>query len=75
MLDLKYIGPDAKSLHRRVRSYEAGIMFLPQFFDDRYFCIRNSTNNPEQKLFPMLVDPEMVGYSDGDEPWYSTNYE
>ncbi|KAF5302230.1 hypothetical protein FQA39_LY10269 [Lamprigera yunnana] len=50
-----------------VRSYEAGVIFLPNFFDEEYFQIKS--NQESTKLFPFIYDIPLTSYKKEDEPW------
>lgn len=52
-----------------VRSYEAGVMFLPQFFDEEYFEIAATLNGKNKKLFPFMYDLPLTEYKSSDYPW------
>ncbi|CAG9820172.1 unnamed protein product [Phaedon cochleariae] len=51
-----------------VRSYEAGIMFLPEFFDEEVFEIKDTAERKNQKLFPFMFDLPLTPYSQDDQP-------
>lgn len=50
-----------------VRSYEMGVMFLPEFFSEEYFEIANLNKN--KKLFPFMYDLPLTPYKKDDYPW------
>ncbi|CAG9772390.1 unnamed protein product [Ceutorhynchus assimilis] len=52
-----------------IRSYEMGVMFLPNFFDEEYFKINNSTDNKNSHLFPFMYDLPLTPYKKDDYPW------
>ncbi|KAJ3650648.1 hypothetical protein Zmor_016734 [Zophobas morio] len=52
-----------------IRSYEAGVMFLPKFFDEEYFEIASTLSNKNKKLFPFLYDLPLTEYKSSDYPW------
>lgn len=63
-------GPFAKDNGVYVRSYEAGVMFLPSFFDEEYFEIKQGKlNNKNNKLFPFMYDLPLTPYRATDYPW------
>lgn len=51
-----------------VRSYEVGVMFLPTFFKEDYFHIKNF-NNDGRKLFPFMFDIPLTPYRSHDHPF------
>ncbi|XP_017775871.1 PREDICTED: probable tyrosyl-DNA phosphodiesterase [Nicrophorus vespilloides] len=53
-----------------VRSYEAGVLFLPKMFDKQYFKIGGNRvcDNPDH-IFPLIFDLPLQHYSTKDEPW------
>ncbi|XP_018336169.2 probable tyrosyl-DNA phosphodiesterase [Agrilus planipennis] len=50
-----------------VRSYEAGVLFLPKFFDEEFFNIKENSDN--SNLFPIMYDLPLVPYQSSDYPW------
>ncbi|EFA13677.2 probable tyrosyl-DNA phosphodiesterase isoform X1 [Tribolium castaneum] len=52
-----------------VRSYEAGVMFLPKFFDEEYFEIETTLSGKNKKLFPFMYDLPLTEYKSSDYPW------
>jgi len=51
-----------------VRSYEAGVLYLPKYFDEEYFQIKEDGSG-ERKLFPFIYDLPLTSYKKADEPW------
>lgn len=51
-----------------IRSYEAGIMFLPHMFEEEYFYIERKEGD-EGHLFPLMYDLPLEAYQSADEPW------
>lgn len=51
-----------------VRSYEVGVMFLPKFFGEEYFQIKDFAQSG-RKLFPFIYDIPLTPYRASDEPW------
>nr|XP_022914569.1 probable tyrosyl-DNA phosphodiesterase [Onthophagus taurus] len=49
-----------------VRSYEAGVMFFPSFFNQEYFELINGENNA---TFPFMYDTVLKNYAPDDYPW------
>lgn len=62
-------GPFAKDNGVYVRSYEAGVMFLPKFFDEDYFEIKRTLNSKNKNVFPFMYDLPLVPYRATDYPW------
>lgn len=62
-------GPFAKDNSVYVRSYEAGVMFLPKFFDEEYFEIKQTLSSKNRALFPFMYDLPLVPYRSSDYPW------
>lgn len=62
-------GPFAKDNGVYVRSYEAGVMFLPKFFDEEYFEIKRTLNSKNQTVFPFIYDLPLTPYNGSDYPW------
>ncbi|CAH1958746.1 unnamed protein product [Acanthoscelides obtectus] len=62
-------GPFNKDGSVYVRSYEAGVLFLPKFFDQEYFEIKNTTANKNGTLFPFMYDLPLTPYRKDDYPW------
>ncbi|KAK9873413.1 hypothetical protein WA026_022475 [Henosepilachna vigintioctopunctata] len=56
-----------------IRSYEAGVLFLPKFFDEEYFEIAESDENKNDMLFPVMYDFPLTPYEPGDEPFTRSN--
>ncbi|XP_050498259.1 probable tyrosyl-DNA phosphodiesterase [Diabrotica virgifera virgifera] len=52
-----------------IRSYEAGVLFLPPFFDEEYFEISTADNNKNKRLFPFMYDLPLTSYKRDDYPW------
>jgi hypothetical protein len=52
-----------------VKNYEAGVMFLPKFFDEDCFEIGESSDNKNVRLFPFLFDLPLTEYKAKDHPW------
>ncbi|CAH0560746.1 unnamed protein product [Brassicogethes aeneus] len=52
-----------------VRSYEVGVMFLPKFFDDEYFEIKNTVNRKSKNVFPFMYDLPLTPYKSDDYPY------
>lgn len=57
-----------KDMSSYVRSYEAGVLFVPSFFDQDYLYIKNNDKKPK-KLFPFIYDLPLVPYEPTDKPW------
>lgn len=51
-----------------VRSYEAGVMFLPKFFQEDYFQIKDFEESG-RKLFPFIYDIPLSPYRANDQPF------
>nr|CAH7733886.1 unnamed protein product [Callosobruchus chinensis] len=62
-------GPFNKDGSVYVRSYEAGVLFLPKFFDQEYFEIKNTPANKNGTLFPFMYDLPLTPYRKDDYPW------
>lgn len=54
-----------------MRSYEAGVLFIPKLFDEEYFQIQASEDQEKNKLFPFLFSLPLVPYEDDDVPFIS----
>lgn len=65
---INYI-PNRSEAGIRVNQYEAGILFLPWYFEEEYFTIRNELDQKNRKLFPMLTDPLHESYLAEDQLW------
>ncbi|KAF2884090.1 hypothetical protein ILUMI_22058 [Ignelater luminosus] len=50
-----------------VRSYEVGVLFLPKYFEETYFQIKDTGD--DTKLFPFIYDIPLTPYKNADEPW------
>ncbi|KAK5643135.1 hypothetical protein RI129_006980 [Pyrocoelia pectoralis] len=50
-----------------VRSYEVGVLFLPNNFNEAYFQIKETGDS--QNLFPFVYDLPLTSYKKEDEPW------
>ncbi|KAF2884091.1 hypothetical protein ILUMI_22059 [Ignelater luminosus] len=50
-----------------VPSYEVGVLFLPKYFGETYFQIKDAADNT--KLFPFIYDIPLTPYKNTDEPW------
>lgn len=48
------------------RSYEAGVLFLPKFFNERVFEIKRTLNSNNKKIFPIIYDLPLVPYEPDD---------
>ncbi|KAG5897164.1 hypothetical protein JTB14_020893 [Gonioctena quinquepunctata] len=62
-------GPFAKDNGVYIRSYEAGVLFLPKFFDEEYFEIKNTLNKKNANVFPFMYDLPLTPYRSDDYPW------
>nr|XP_023029940.1 probable tyrosyl-DNA phosphodiesterase [Leptinotarsa decemlineata] len=62
-------GPFAKDNGVYIRSYEAGVLFLPKFFDEEYFEIKNSSDRKNKSVFPFMYDLPLIPYKSDDYPW------
>ncbi|KAJ8922814.1 hypothetical protein NQ315_007849 [Exocentrus adspersus] len=60
------IGKDSKVY---MRSYEAGVLFLPKLFDEEYFEIQRTPTSKNKNLFPFMYDLPLVPYKADDYPW------
>lgn len=49
-----------------VRSFELGVLFLPKFFKQTVFEIKDFSDG---NMFPFMYDLPLVPYSDEDKPW------
>lgn len=53
-----------------IRSYEAGILFLPKFFNTTSFPLHPSDDQGDStKPFPLMYDLPLTPYTDSDKPW------
>ncbi|XP_045479337.1 probable tyrosyl-DNA phosphodiesterase [Harmonia axyridis] len=53
-----------------VRSYEVGVMFLPELFEMDYFNIAQTlSNNSSNVIFPFMYDLPLTPYKADDYPW------
>lgn len=48
------------------RSYEAGVLFLPKFFNERVFELKRTLNSNNQQMFPMIYDLPLQQYGNDD---------
>lgn len=53
-----------------VRSYEVGVLFLPTYFEEDSFPIKDFENSG-RKLFPFMYDIPLTSYKSSDQPWCS----
>lgn len=51
-----------------IRSYEVGVMFFPNFFDQDYFHIVKQGGS-DTPLFPFIYDLPLSSYKKSDYPW------
>lgn len=52
-----------------VRSYEAGVLFVPKFFNEDHFEIQTTLNSENKKVFPFMYDLPLTEYKSSDYPW------
>ncbi|GJQ83438.1 hypothetical protein Trydic_g14216 [Trypoxylus dichotomus] len=52
-----------------VRSYEVGVMFMPNLFDEDYFFIDRSSVAEGRYCFPFIYDFPLTPYTQTDYPW------
>ncbi|KAK9876580.1 hypothetical protein WA026_013960 [Henosepilachna vigintioctopunctata] len=52
-----------------IRSYEVGVLFLPELFDEEYFEICQTLNSKNTNVFPFLYDLPLTPYKTDDYPW------
>lgn len=52
-------------------SYEVGVMFFPEFFNQEYFYIEKE-EGIDRKIFPFIYDLPLTPYSSSDEPFFNT---
>lgn len=51
-----------------IRSYEVGVMFIPEIFDQDYFYIKDC-EEANGKEFPFIYDLPLTPYNSNDKPW------
>ncbi|XP_065158856.1 probable tyrosyl-DNA phosphodiesterase [Atheta coriaria] len=56
-----------------IRSYEAGVLFLPHMFDDEYLHVKRPEGD-DGKLFPVMFDLPLQPYQADDIVWCSDRY-
>ncbi|KAL3266588.1 hypothetical protein HHI36_010752 [Cryptolaemus montrouzieri] len=52
-----------------IRSYEVGVLFLPELFDEEYFEITQTLCNKNESVFPFMYDLPLTPYKSDDYPW------
>lgn len=52
-----------------VRSYEAGVMFLPELFEQDYFYMKEGASKDGRREFPFIYDLPVTPYDVNDKPW------
>lgn len=50
-----------------VRSYEVGVLFFPNHFNEEYFQIKDTGES--NRMFPFIYDIPLTSYQKEDEPW------
>jgi len=64
-------GSDIKNGGSNVRSYEAGVLFLPKYFGKLYFQImKNGGNVDIEDIFPFIYDIPLTPYDSNDKPFF-----
>lgn len=56
-----------KDMSVYIRSFEAGVVFMPDLFDEQYFTIRDKSDSA--RLFPFIYDLPLKEYEADDTPW------
>lgn len=52
-----------------IRSYEVGVLFLPELFNEENFEITQTTSSKNSNVFPFMYDLPLTPYKSDDYPW------
>ncbi|XP_044747626.1 probable tyrosyl-DNA phosphodiesterase [Coccinella septempunctata] len=52
-----------------IRSYEVGVLFLPELFEEEYFEISQTLSSKNSNVFPFMYDLPLTPYKSDDYPW------
>ncbi|KAG8189466.1 hypothetical protein JTE90_018119 [Oedothorax gibbosus] len=60
---------EKKGTQFMIRSYELGVLFLPELFKTDFFSTPESSTSEISKIFPIPFDIPLIPYSENDQPW------